>query len=132
MRSADPGKTGRTFITAAKSANKLFAYILSRKALIKREDSKMYEDKTLVCKECGKEFVFTAGEQEFYAERGFQNEPQRCKACRDARKNAARGPREYFTAVCAACGGEAKVPFEPKSDRPVYCSECFAKMREQA
>ena len=65
----------------------------------------MYEDKTLVCKECGQEFVFTAGEQEFYAERGFQNEPQRCKACRDARKNAARGPREYFTAVCAACGG---------------------------
>ena len=91
----------------------------------------MYEDKTLVCKECGKEFVFTAGEQEFYAERGFQNEPQRCKACRDARKAAARGPREYFTATCAACGGEAKVPFEPKSDRPVYCSECFAKMREQ-
>ena len=63
--------------------------------------------------------------------RGFQNEPQRCKACRDARKNAARGPREYFTATCAACGGEARVPFEPKSDRPVYCSECFAKMREQ-
>ena len=78
----------------------------------------MYEDKTLVCKECGQEFVFTAGEQEFYAERGFQNEPQRCT-------------REYFTAVCAACGGEAKVPFEPKSDRPVYCSEGFAKMRDQ-
>ncbi len=92
----------------------------------------MYEDKTLVCKECGQEFVFTAGEQEFYAERGFQNEPQRCKACRDARKAAARGPREYFTAVCASCGGEAKVPFEPKSDRPVYCSECFAKMRGEA
>ena len=69
----------------------------------------MYEDKTLVCKECGAEFVFTAGEQEFYAERGFQNEPQRCKACRDARKNAARSPREYFTAVCANCGGEARV-----------------------
>ena len=62
----------------------------------------MYEDKTLVCKECGQEFVFTAGEQEFYAERGFQNEPQRCKSCRDARKAAARGPREYFTATCAA------------------------------
>ncbi len=98
---------------------------------VKREGISMYEDKTLVCKECGQEFVFTAGEQEFYAERGFQNEPQRCKACRDARKAAARGPREYFTATCAACGGEAKVPFEPKSDRPVYCSECFAKMREQ-
>ena len=67
----------------------------------------MFEDKTLVCKECGKEFVFTAGEQEFYAERGFQNEPQRCKACRDARKNATRGPREYYTATCAACGGSA-------------------------
>ena len=67
----------------------------------------MYEDKTLVCKECGKEFVFTAGEQEFYAERGFQNEPQRCKPCRDARKNSARGPREFFTATCARCGGEA-------------------------
>ena len=88
----------------------------------------MYEDKTLVCKECGQEFVFTAGEQEFYAERGFQNEPQRCKACRDARKAASRGPREYFTATCAACGGEAKVPFEPKSDRPAYCSDCFARM----
>ena len=96
----------------------------------RREVKTMYEDKNLVCKECGNEFVFTAGEQAFYAERGFQNEPQRCKSCRDARKNAARGPREYFTAVCAACGGEAKVPFEPKSDRPVYCSECFAKMRE--
>ena len=90
----------------------------------------MFEDKTLICKECGKEFVFTAGEQEFYAERGFQNEPQRCKACRDARKNATRGPREYYTAVCANCGGEARVPFEPKTDRPVYCSECFARMAE--
>ena len=89
----------------------------------------MYEDKTLVCKECGNEFVFTAGEQEFYAERGFQNEPQRCKACRDARKNATRGPREFFTATCARCGGEAKVPFQPKTDRPVFCSECCAQMR---
>ena len=91
----------------------------------------MYEDKTLVCKECGAEFVFTAGEQEFYAERGFQNEPQRCKACRDARKNAAAQPDGSTSrAVCANCGGEARVPFEPKTDRPVYCSECFAKMRE--
>ena len=63
----------------------------------------MYEDKTLVCKDCGKEFVFTAGEQEFYASRGFENEPQRCKACRDARKNATRGTREMFEATCAAC-----------------------------
>ena len=59
----------------------------------------MYEDKTLVCKECGNEFVFTAGEQEFYAERGFANEPQRCKACRDARKQNQRTDREMFTSV---------------------------------
>ena len=89
----------------------------------------MYEDKKLTCKECGSEFVCTAGEQEFYAERGFQNEPQRCKACRDARKNNARAPREFFTATCARCGGEAKGPFQPKTDRPVFCSECFAQMR---
>ena len=91
----------------------------------------MYEDKTLVCKECGKEFVFTAGEQEFYAERGFQNEPQRCKECRAARKAAARGAREMFTTVCARCGKEATVPFQPSNDRPVYCSECYAAMKNE-
>lgn len=91
----------------------------------------MYEDKTLTCKECSEDFVFTSGEQEFYNERGFQNEPQRCKNCRDARKAAARGPREYHTTVCADCGGEAKIPFEPKTDRPVYCSDCFTKTREE-
>ena len=89
----------------------------------------MYQDKTLKCKDCGAEFVFTASEQEFYAEKGFQNEPQRCKPCRDAKKNAARAPREMFTTVCANCGKEAKVPFKPREDRPVYCSECFASMR---
>ncbi len=91
----------------------------------------MYEDKTLTCKDCGNEFVFTAGEQEFYAEKGFQNEPQRCKACRDAKKQASRAAKEMFTTVCAECGKEAKVPFQPSDDRPVYCSECFAKKREQ-
>ena len=90
----------------------------------------MYQDKTLVCKECGQEFVFSAGEQEFYAEKGFQNEPQRCKACRDKRKNAGREPKEMFTTVCANCGKEAKVPFQPSNDRPVYCSECFAAMKQ--
>ena len=91
----------------------------------------MFEDKTLKCKECGEEFVFTAGEQEFYAEKGFVNEPQRCKNCRDARKAAVREQREKFTATCAACGGEAIVPFKPRDDRPVYCSTCFAKMKEE-
>ena len=92
----------------------------------------MFEDKTLVCKDCGEEFVFTAREQEFYESNGFVNEPQRCKPCRDKRKNAGRAPRELHEAVCAACGGVAKVPFIPRDDRPVYCSECFAKMKEEA
>lgn len=92
----------------------------------------MYEDKTLTCKECGKEFVFTAGEPEFYAEKGFQNEPQRCKECRDARKQASKSARVMYDAVCAACGAECKVPFKPTEDRPIYCSECFAKMKEEA
>ena len=89
----------------------------------------MYEDKTLVCKECGKEFVFSASEQAFYAEKGFTNEPKSCKECRMARKNGQK-QRQLFTAVCAGCGNEAQIPFEPKDDRPVYCSECFAKMRQ--
>ena len=90
----------------------------------------MYEDKTLKCQDCGEDFVFTAGEQEFYAEKGFVNIPKRCKACRDAEKAQIRAGREMHIAVCANCGGEAKIPFEPKDDRPVYCSECFAKMKE--
>ena len=95
----------------------------------------MYEDKTLVCKDCGKEFVFTAGEQEFYAEKGFQNEPLRCKECRDARKASRgannNGPREMYETVCAECGRPKRVPFIPKNDRPIYCSECFAARRGQ-
>ena len=89
----------------------------------------MYTDKTLICKDCGQEFVFTAGEQEFYAEKGFENEPQRCRDCRNARKQArnAGGPRQMFDAVCAECGKETEVPFEPKNDRPVYCRDCFNK-----
>lgn len=89
----------------------------------------MFEDKTLECKDCNEEFLFTAGEQEFYESRGFENEPHRCKPCRDARK-AARNEREMHSAVCAECGDEAKVPFKPREDRPVYCSECFAKIKE--
>ena len=68
----------------------------------------MYQDKTLKCKECGNEFVFTAGEQEFYASRGFENEPSRCKDCRIARKNAQKGAREMFAAVCVECGKECQ------------------------
>ncbi len=92
----------------------------------------MYEDKTLVCRDCGAEFVFTAGEQAFYAEKGFQNEPTRCKECRDSRKasrNHGEG-REMYETVCAECGKPTRVPFIPKNDRPIYCSECFAARRQ--
>ena len=92
----------------------------------------MFEDKTLVCRDCGNEFVFTAGEQEFYSEKGFQNEPTRCKSCRDARKSS-RGSgeaREMFETTCAECGKPTRVPFVPKNDRPIYCSECFAARRQ--
>lgn len=91
----------------------------------------MYNDKTLICKDCGNEFVFTAGEQEFYAEKGFTNEPTRCKDCRNARKASRnggdRGQRQMYDAVCAECGRPCKVPFEPRGDRPVYCSDCFRR-----
>lgn len=92
----------------------------------------MFEDKTLVCKECSQDFTFTAGEQEFYAEKGFQNEPARCPECRSARKqrmNQGRGLREMFDVVCSECGAETQVPFRPSQDRPVYCKECFDKQR---
>lgn len=84
----------------------------------------------MVCKDCGAEFTFTAGEQEFYAEKGFQNEPGRCKDCRQSRKASRNnGEREYHETTCAACGAPTRVPFVPKNDRPIYCSECFAERR---
>jgi len=90
----------------------------------------MFQDKVITCKQCGAEFTFTAGEQEFYAEKGLTNEPQRCKNCRDSMKRDRRdrrGERQMYDAVCAQCGKPCKVPFEPKEDRPVLCSECFSK-----
>ena len=88
-----------------------------------------FQDETLTCRECGNEFVFSAGEQAFYKQKGFLNKPKMCKACRDAKKNAGKAPREYFETTCAECGGVAKVTFQPSSDRPVYCSACFEKRK---
>jgi len=85
----------------------------------------MYEDKTLQCKDCGADFVFEAGEQQFYAEKGFENEPTRCRDCRNVKKSARRN-REMFTVTCDSCGKEATVPFKPTNEKPVYCSDCFA------
>ncbi|MDQ6929454.1 MAG: zinc-ribbon domain containing protein [Candidatus Eremiobacteraeota bacterium] len=96
----------------------------------------MYSDEKLNCVDCGREFTFTTGEQEFYASKGFQNKPNRCTDCRAARKasqgqgggrsGGGGGNREMFKATCSQCGGVAEVPFQPRGDKPVYCRDCFA------
>jgi CxxC-x17-CxxC domain-containing protein len=118
-------------------------------------DEMSFADKTMTCRDCGEEFVFTAGEQEFYQEKGFTNEPTRCPNCRranKARRNSAGGSSSYgngggsygnsyggggarpertmHPAVCSACGKETMVPFVPRNDKPVYCSDCFQSQRE--
>jgi CxxC-x17-CxxC domain-containing protein len=88
------------------------------------------EDRTLTCRDCGESFVFSAGEQSFFASKGLTNDPQRCPACRAAYKRSkASVVREYHAAVCGMCGGQAMVPFAPRADRPVYCSTCYDKVR---
>lgn len=114
-------------------------------------------DKILTCRDCGTQFVFTEGEQQFYASRGFTNEPSRCPDCRAARKarmaseggyssggyssggyssggnySSDRPRREMHPAVCSQCGKETRVPFVPRSDKPVYCSDCFAIVRGES
>lgn len=94
-----------------------------------------YRDKTLKCAECGSEFVFTAGEQQFYAEKGFRNEPKRCKACKAKRgpSGSGQGPaRAVTTTTCSQCGKETTVPFRLTQGRPVYCRECFQQRRTTA
>jgi len=124
-----------------------------------------YADKTITCRDCGMDFVFTSGEQEFYAQKGFTNEPTRCASCRQQRKAGgggrsggrdsyssggyddresygssssrsgggySSGPREMHSAICASCGKEAQVPFVPRGDKPVYCSDCFQQQRRSS
>jgi CxxC-x17-CxxC domain-containing protein len=112
-------------------------------------------DRTITCRDCGEAFTFTAGEQAFYAERGY-SEPQRCANCRAERKaqraasgydsgsggysrgggyssgGYSAGPRQMYPAVCSACGKETEVPFQPRLDKPVYCRECFQEKRAAA
>jgi CxxC-x17-CxxC domain-containing protein len=87
-----------------------------------------FVDKSLTCVDCGQPFTFTAGEQEFHQSKGFTSEPRRCASCRSARKGGAdqaHQTRNTFTVSCASCGNPARVPFEPREGRPVYCSDCF-------
>ncbi|MBI3268263.1 MAG: zinc-ribbon domain containing protein [Planctomycetes bacterium] len=106
----------------------------------------MFQDKNLTCVECGTSFVFTADDQEFHQKKGYTSEPKRCPECRKARRRAegggggggggggmgggmGRSDRPMFTATCASCGGKADVPFEPKQNRPVYCRDCYSKVK---
>ena len=96
-----------------------------------------YQDKEIQCSDCGATFTFSADEQELFATKGYTNEPKRCYPCRQARKTERsassgygdRAPRQMFPAVCAECGSETEVPFQPREGRPVYCSRCYEKVR---
>jgi len=97
------------------------------------------EDQKITCVDCGEEFLFTAGEQAFYREKGLTHAPTRCKRCRESRKTkgaesrasagSTMGGKELYTAVCSDCGIETQVPFMPTGARPVYCRNCFQSHR---
>ncbi|OGO50027.1 MAG: zinc-binding protein [Chloroflexi bacterium RBG_16_68_14] len=93
-----------------------------------------YTDKTLTCQDCGQSFTFSADDQEFFAGKGY-TEPKRCPDCRQLRKaergfaGERRGSREMFSVTCSNCGKPAEVPFQPRGDRPVYCRDCFNRVR---
>ena len=90
-----------------------------------------FVDRVLTCRDCGREFVFTSGEQEFYQSRGLMHEPRRCPECRTARRAAdgARPTREMHDVICSNCGKPTQVPFVPTGTRPVYCMDCFQTAR---
>jgi len=97
------------------------------KSKVKESD---LEDKTLVCQDCGKKFIWTAGEQKFFLDKGLQNIPKRCKICTAAYKNKLREKHPAWWIKCVDCGKKAEVPFEPKSE-DVYCEKCFEKAIER-
>jgi CxxC-x17-CxxC domain-containing protein len=91
-----------------------------------------YTDRTLKCEDCGADFIYTAGEQAFYAEKGFANEPKRCKDCRGKKKadrRSSRADRTMFETTCSQCNAPTTVPFQPTQGRPVFCKPCFDKQR---
>lgn len=90
----------------------------------------MYNDKELTCRSCGQSFLFTASEQEYYAQKGFNTAPRRCKDCRRAQRSR-KEKRPVYRAVCAACGREAQLPFKPREDRMVFCGDCYAQMKAE-
>ena len=101
-----------------------------------------FQDKVLKCVDCGAEFVFTAGEQLFFYDKQFKNEPKRCKPCKSKRVATLGGisavpsgvtyARVETRTVCSQCGKETTVPFKPTQGRPVFCRECFQQRRTTA
>jgi CxxC-x17-CxxC domain-containing protein len=93
-----------------------------------------FQDRIIKCADCSAEFVFTAGEQHFFHDKNFKNEPKRCKACKTKRQGSAGSgaQRAETTTVCSQCGRETTVPFKPTQGRPVYCRECFLSRKVQA
>ena len=89
----------------------------------------MYQDEKLICEDCGSEFVFTAGEQEFYAEKGLVNKPKRCPDCRKKRRQNNR--HRMYDVVCSTCGANTQVPFKPIMGKEVYCKDCYKAMQQQ-
>ena len=99
-----------------------------------------FEDKSLQCSDCGREFTFSVEDQEFFQSKGYTNEPKRCPECRQTRKSERTGSdsygsggygsqRQMFPVVCSECGKETEVPFEPREGRPVYCRDCYNTRR---
>ena len=100
-----------------------------------------FEDKSIQCFDCKTTFTFSVEEQEQFASRGYTNDPKRCPSCRQERKARQNSNsygsdsygykprREMFPAVCAECGKDTQVPFQPREDRPVYCSNCYSTVR---
>jgi CxxC-x17-CxxC domain-containing protein len=97
-----------------------------------------FQEKTLTCSDCGATFTFSAEDQEFFQSKGYTNEPKRCPECRQARKTERYGSsgggfggakRQMFPATCGQCGKATEVPFQPRGDKPVYCSDCYRKTR---
>ena len=94
-----------------------------------------FQDKSIQCSDCGTTFTFSVEDQEFFQSKGYTNEPERCPECRQARRSERYGNSSYgsrlqmFPATCAECGKSTEVPFQPRGDKPVYCSDCYRKVR---
>lgn len=132
MRLTDrPNAVKEDIQVLVEASNRLDVYSRKDKRKINR-NTNIYKDKYIICKGCGRRFVFTAGEQEFYAERGFKNKPQRCERCRDTHKVASRNPYRFSIAVCSSCGKYTIIKPPQRKGRPIYCNKCSAKVKIKA